>query len=150
MWPHAASAGKATQGLLSWVQTFRDERKHAWPPCLRERHRVSGPPRFSGLGAPSFGKGQPVLLGSTRVDVLPVCGVLHEGNVVIGGQGEMRDAAHEASPVVPVGVQSDFLHSTCREPEAEWVRHREPCLLSIPECLLTKVSLEQLSASPLL
>lgn len=56
-----------------------------------------------------------MLLGSTSVDVFPIHGVLHEGNVVIGGQGEMRDAAYEASPVLPVSVQGDFLHSTCRE-----------------------------------
>lgn len=82
-----------------------------------------------------------MLLGSTSVDVLPIHGVLHEGNVVIGGQGEVRDAAHEASPVVPVSVQSDFLHSTCRGARRRGVSHREPCLLSILECLLTKVSL---------
>lgn len=55
------------------------------------------------------------LLGSTGVDVLPVHGVLHEGNVVVGRQGEMRDAAHEASHVLPVSVQSNFLHPTCQE-----------------------------------
>ena len=56
-----------------------------------------------------------MLLGSASVDVFPIHGVFHQGNVVIGGQGEMRNAAHEASHVLPVSVQSDFLHSTCQE-----------------------------------
>lgn len=63
----------------------------------------------------SLGQGQLVLLGSTSVDVFPIHGVFHEGNVVIGGQGEMRNTAHKASHVLPVSVQSNFLHSTCQE-----------------------------------
>lgn len=56
-----------------------------------------------------------MLLGSASVDVFPIHGVFHQGNVVIGGQCEMRNAAHEASHVLPVSVQSDFLHSACQE-----------------------------------
>lgn len=63
----------------------------------------------------SLGQGQLVLLGSTSVDVFPIHGVFHEGNVVIGGQGKMRNTAHKASHVLPVSVQSNFLHSTCQE-----------------------------------
>lgn len=61
-----------------------------------------------------------VLLGSTGVDVFSIHGVFHEGNVVIGRQGEMRNAAHEAPHVLPVSVQSDFLHPTCREARGRW------------------------------
>lgn len=63
----------------------------------------------------SLGQEQLVLLGSASVDVFPIHGVFHKGNVVISGQGEMRDAAHEAPHVLPVSVQSDFFHSTCQE-----------------------------------
>lgn len=77
--------------------------------------RVAGPRGVSAEKAVSLGQAQLGLLGSTRVDVLPIHGVFHEGNVVIGGQGEMRNTAHEASHVLPISVQSDFLHSTCQE-----------------------------------
>lgn len=68
----------------------------------------------------SLGQGQLVLLGSTSIDVFPIHGVFHEGDVVIGGQGEMRNTAHKASHVLPVSVQSDFLHSTCQEARRRW------------------------------
>lgn len=63
----------------------------------------------------SLGQGQLVLLSPTSVDVLPIHSVFHKGDVVIGGQGEMGDAAHKASHVLSVRVQSNFLHSTCEE-----------------------------------
>lgn len=63
----------------------------------------------------SLGQGQLMLLGSASVDVFPIHSVFHEGNVVISGESQMRDAAHEASHVLPVGVQSNFFHSTCQE-----------------------------------
>lgn len=66
------------------------------------------------IEAVSLGQGRQVLLSPTSVDVFPVHSVLHKGNVVIGGQCEVRDAAHEALHVLSVRVQSDFLHSTCR------------------------------------
>ena len=56
-----------------------------------------------------------MLLSPTSVDVLPIHSILHEGNVVIRGQCEVGDAAHKASHVLSVRVQSDFLHSTCKE-----------------------------------
>jgi hypothetical protein len=56
-----------------------------------------------------------VLLGSTSIDVFPIHCIFHEGDVVIGGQGEVGDAAHKASYVLPICVQSNFLHSTCQE-----------------------------------
>lgn len=51
-------------------------------------------------------------LGPTRVDVLPVSCILHQGDVVVGRQREVRDAAHQPSQVLPVGVQGDLLHAT--------------------------------------
>jgi hypothetical protein len=58
--------------------------------------------------------------------------------VVIGGQCEMGDAAHKASQVLSVRVQSDFLHSTCKE--AKRGRENEPrrgvtCWRSFMVCL---------------
>lgn len=79
---------------------------------IRQGLRAPGTLRIEAL---SLGQGQLVLLGSTSVDVFPICSIFHEGNVVIGGQREMRDAAHEASHVLPVSVQSYLLHSTCQE-----------------------------------
>lgn len=57
--------------------------------------------------------GAPLLsLGPTHVDVLPISCILHQRDVVVGGQREVRDAAHQPSQVLPVGVQGDLLHST--------------------------------------
>lgn len=52
-------------------------------------------------------------LGPTRVDVLPVGGVLHERDVVVGREREVGDAAHQPPQVLPVRVQGNLLHATC-------------------------------------
>lgn len=79
-----------------------------------------------------------MLLGSASIDVFPIHGVFHKGNVVISGQGEMRNAAHEASHVLPISVQGNFLHSTCQEARGRW---REPKRSMSLECLQTQVPL---------
>lgn len=56
------------------------------------------------------------------VDVLAVGGVLHQRHVVVGGQGEVGDAAHQASNIQPVRVEGDLLHATFSETREEIVR----------------------------
>lgn len=56
------------------------------------------------------------------VDVLAVSGVLHQRHVVVGGQGEVGHAAHQASNVLPVRVEGDLLHATFSETREEIVR----------------------------
>lgn len=58
--------------------------------------------------------GIPLLsLGPTRVDVLPVGSILHQWDVVVSGEREVGDAAHQPPQVLPVRVQGNFLHATC-------------------------------------
>lgn len=58
--------------------------------------------------------GIPLLsLGPTRVDVLPVGSILHQRDVVVSGEREVGDAAHQPPQVLPVRVQGDFLHAPC-------------------------------------
>lgn len=113
------SAGKATQGLPCWfcfssgcaLPLMRANTPGPRASMSSIRLGLRGP-RALRLEALSLGQGQLVLLGSASVDVFPIHSIFHEGNVVIRRQGEVRDAAHEASHVLPAGVQSDFLHST--------------------------------------
>lgn len=63
--------------------------------------------------SPLFGAG---------VDVLAVGGVLHQRHVVVGGQGEVGHAAHQASNILPVRVEGDLLHATFSETREEIVR----------------------------
>lgn len=105
------------------------------------RQSLGAPRILRIVGIIILGQGRLALLGSTRVDVFPIHGVFHERNVVIGGQGEMRDAAHEASHVLSVRVQSNFLHSPCQEARGRCVSRRGGCLFRTRECLLTKASL---------
>lgn len=117
---HRAFAEKATQGLQPW---FRPGRTLSLVTGSTPDPQTSvqlqagspGPWDVSDRGCVR-GQGRWVLLSATSVDVFPVHSVLHKGNVVIGGQCEVRDAAHEALHVLSVRVQSDFLHPTCRGP----------------------------------
>lgn len=56
------------------------------------------------------------------VDVLAVGSVLHQRHVVVGGQGEVGHAAHQASNVLPVRVEGDLLHATYSGTREETVR----------------------------
>lgn len=57
------------------------------------------------------------------VDVLAIGRVLHQRHVVVGGQGEVGHAAHQASNVQPVRVERDLLHATFGEKKEEYVRN---------------------------
>lgn len=56
------------------------------------------------------------------VDVLAIGGVLHQRHVVVGGQGEVGHAAHQASNVLAVRVERDLLHATFSGNREEFVR----------------------------
>lgn len=56
------------------------------------------------------------------VDVLAIGGVLHQCHVVVGGQGEVGHAAHQASNVLAVRVERDLLHATFSGNTEEFVR----------------------------
>lgn len=45
------------------------------------------------------------------VDVLAIRSVLHQRHVIVSGECEVRHAAHQASNVLSVCVQSYFLHA---------------------------------------
>lgn len=119
--PRASSLGSHQGVLCLWWQEA-----HPIPrPLCSIRQGLRAPGMFR-REAVSLGQGRRVLLSPTSVDVFPVHSVLHKGNVVIGGQCKVRDAAHEALHVLSVRVQSDFLHSTCRGPRwrREWGKMR--------------------------
>lgn len=94
--------------------------------------------------SPLFGAG---------VDVLAVGGVLHQRHVVVGGQGEVGHAAHQASNILPVRVEGDLLHATFSETREEimrkwlvlstvarWVLGEGPTLTDIQESVHVELS----------
>lgn len=121
---HRAFAEKAIQGLQSWfpsgctLSLMTGTTPDSQTSMCSIRQDLWAPGMFR-IEAMSLGQGQLVLLSPTSVDVFPIHSIFHKGNVVISGQCEMGDAAHEASHVLSVGVKSDFLHSTCKEARRE-------------------------------
>lgn len=70
----------------------------------------------------------PFLCGA-GVDVLAVSCVLHQRQVVVGGESEVGHAAHQAPHVLSVCVKSYLLHATFREDRRHTGAYVHPCFI---------------------